>query len=132
MTKASVPAATWFERAQRVTPGGVHSPVRAFRAMACDPIAIVSAAGARVRDTTGRELLDYVGAWGPALLGHAHPEVEAAVVAAARRGLVFGLASPPEVDLAERIVARVPGCGLFSSALARTRSKAGESVATWA
>ena len=59
---------------------------------------------------TGRDLLDYIGAWGPALLGHAHPAVEAAVVAAARRGLVFGLASPPEVDLAERIVARVPGC----------------------
>ncbi len=108
-TTPSVPA-TWFDRARRVTPGGVHSPVRAFSAMRCDPIAVVSARGARLRDATGRELVDYIGAWGPALVGHAHPRVEAAVVAAARRGLVFGLASPPEVDLAERIVARVPGC----------------------
>jgi glutamate-1-semialdehyde 2,1-aminomutase len=102
--------ATWFERARGVTPGGVHSPVRAFAAMQCDPVAIVSAKGARVTDTAGRAYVDCIGAWGPALLGHAHPEVEDAVVAAARRGLVFGLASPPEVDLAERIAARVPGC----------------------
>ena len=108
-TTPSLPA-TWFDRARRVTPGGVHSPVRAFAAMRCDPIAVVSASGARLRDATGREFVDYIGAWGPALVGHAHPRVEAAVVAAARRGLVFGLASPPEVDLAERIVARVPGC----------------------
>jgi glutamate-1-semialdehyde 2,1-aminomutase len=111
MTTGSTTAtATWFERAKRVTPGGVHSPVRAFAKVGCDPIAVVSAAGAVVRTADGRELVDYIGAWGPALLGHAHPVVEAAVVAAARRGLVFGLASPPEVDLAERIVARVPGC----------------------
>lgn len=101
---------SWHERALHVTPGGVHSPVRAFRAMGCDPVAIVSARGARLTDSDGREYIDYIGAWGPALLGHGHPAVEEAVVAAARRGLVFGLASPPEVDLAERIVARVPGC----------------------
>jgi glutamate-1-semialdehyde 2,1-aminomutase len=101
---------TWFERAQRITPGGVHSPVRAFAAVGGDPLAVVAAAGATVRTADGRELVDYIGAWGPALLGHAHPAVEAAVVDAARRGLVFGLASPPEVDLAEQIVARVPGC----------------------
>ena len=101
---------TWIERARHVTPGGVHSPVRAFAAMHCEPIAIVSASGARLTDSDGRSYIDYIGAWGPALLGHGHPGVEAAVVAAARRGLVFGLASPPEVDLAERIVSRVPGC----------------------
>jgi glutamate-1-semialdehyde 2,1-aminomutase len=101
---------TWHERALHVTPGGVHSPVRAFRAMGCEPVAIVSARGARLTDSDGREYIDYIGAWGPALLGHGHPGVEDAVVAAARRGLVFGLASPPEVDLAERIVSRVPGC----------------------
>jgi glutamate-1-semialdehyde 2,1-aminomutase len=106
----TAPAPSWFDRARRVTPGGVHSPVRAFAAMRCDPIAVVSARGARLRDTTGRLLLDYVGAWGPALLGHAHPDVEAALIAAAHKGLVFGLASPPEVDLAERIVALIPGC----------------------
>jgi glutamate-1-semialdehyde 2,1-aminomutase len=110
MTVSPTGTATWFERARRITPGGVHSPVRAFNAVGGDPLAVVSAAGATVRTADGRELIDYIGAWGPALLGHAHPAVEAAVVEAARRGLVFGLASPPEVDLAERIVARVPGC----------------------
>jgi glutamate-1-semialdehyde 2,1-aminomutase len=109
-TTPSAPAATWFERARRVTPGGVHSPVRAFAAMHCDPIAVTSATGAHVRDAAGRTFIDYIGAWGPALLGHAHPQVQQAVVAAASRGLVFGLASPPEVELAERIAARVPGC----------------------
>jgi glutamate-1-semialdehyde 2,1-aminomutase len=78
--------------------------------MHCDPIAIVSARGARLTDSEGKSYIDYIGAWGPAILGHGHAAVEEAVVAAARRGLVFGLASPPEVDLAERIVARVPGC----------------------
>ncbi len=109
----SAPASTWLDRARQVTPGGVHSPVRAFAAMQCDPIAIVSAEGARLTDSEGREYIDYIGAWGPALLGHAHPAVEEAVVAAARRGLVFGLASPPEIELAERIVARVPGCQMI-------------------
>ena len=109
-TTPTTSTAAWFERARRVTPGGVHSPVRAFAAMHCDPIAVVSARGAHVADVTGRTFIDYVGAWGPALLGHGHPEVAQAVVAAAGRGLVFGLASPPEVDLAERITARVPGC----------------------
>lgn len=103
-------AGAWWTRAQQVTPGGVHSPVRAFGAMGCAPMAIVDARGAIVRDVEGRVFIDYIGAWGPALLGHAHPGVEDAVVAAVRRGLVFGLASPPEVDLAERVVARVPGC----------------------
>jgi glutamate-1-semialdehyde 2,1-aminomutase len=106
----SAPAKSWLDRARQVTPGGVHSPVRAFAAMQCDPIAIVSARGARLTDSDGRSYIDYIGAWGPALLGHGHAGIEEAVVAAARRGLVFGLASPPEVDLAERIVARVPGC----------------------
>jgi glutamate-1-semialdehyde 2,1-aminomutase len=78
--------------------------------MGCDPVAIVSAHGACLTSSDGRDYIDYIGAWGPALLGHGHPGVEQAVVSAARRGLVFGLASPPEVDLAERIVARVPGC----------------------
>ncbi len=100
----------WFTRAIRVTPGGVHSPVRAFGSVGTPPVAVVEGRGAEVRDVDGRTFIDYVGAWGPALLGHAHPGIEDAVVAAARRGLVFGLASPAEVDLAERLVARVPGC----------------------
>jgi len=102
--------ASLFERAQRVTPGGVHSPVRAFRSVGATPIAVVEARGARVRDAEGREYVDWIGAWGPALLGHAHPAIVAAVREAAGRGLVFGLASPAEVLLAERVTARVPGC----------------------
>lgn len=110
MSAATTDTTAWFARARRVTPGGVHSPVRTFAAMQCEPIAVVAAEGAVVHDADGRTFVDYIGAWGPALLGHGHPDVEAAVVAAARRGLVFGLASPAEVDLAERIVDRVPGC----------------------
>src|SRR5439155_25958397 len=96
-------------RAARVTPGGVHSPVRAFRAVGVPPLALVEARGARVRDAEGREYVDWIGAWGPALLGHAHPRVVEAVRRAAQSGLLFGLVSPAEVELAERVTARVPG-----------------------
>jgi glutamate-1-semialdehyde 2,1-aminomutase len=102
--------ASLFARAEGVTPGGVHSPVRAFRSVGAPPLAIVEARGARVRDAEGREFIDWIGAWGPALLGHAHPDVVQAVQRAAARGLLFGLASPPEVELAERVTARIPGC----------------------
>ena len=104
--------AAWFARAGRVTPGGVHSPVRAFRAVGAPPIALVAAEGARVHDAEGKSYVDWIGSWGPALLGHAHPGVVESVRRAASRGLLFGLASPPEVELAERVVARVPGCDL--------------------
>jgi glutamate-1-semialdehyde 2,1-aminomutase len=90
--------------------------------MQCDPIAIVSARGARLTDSEGRSYIDFIGAWGPALLGHGHPGVEEAVVGAARRGLVFGLASPPEVELAERIVARAPGCQMVRFAVTGTEA----------
>jgi glutamate-1-semialdehyde 2,1-aminomutase len=99
-----------FARAACVTPGGVHSPVRAFRSVGVPPIALTEARGARVRDAEGREYVDWIGAWGPALLGHAHPRVVEAVRRAAGHGLLFGLASPPELELAERVTARVPGC----------------------
>ena len=101
---------TWIARAARVTPGGVHSPVRAFGAARIPPIAIASAKGARVRDTQGREYVDWIGAWGPSILGHAHPAVVDAVRRAAEKGLLFGLASPAEIELCERVSARVPGC----------------------
>ncbi|HEX5069932.1 MAG TPA: glutamate-1-semialdehyde 2,1-aminomutase [Vicinamibacterales bacterium] len=104
--------ASWIERASRVTPGGVHSPVRAFKAMGMAPLGVVEARGAHVVDAEGRRFIDWIGAWGPALLGHGHPAVEQAVVTAARRGLLFGLASPQEVDLAERLVDRLPGCDM--------------------
>jgi len=109
MTLASGDAA-WIERARRVTPGGVHSPVRAFKAMGMPPLAIAEAHGAYVVDVDGRRYVDWIGAWGPALIGHDHPDVARAIVDAVSRGVVYGLASPREVELCERITARVPGC----------------------
>jgi glutamate-1-semialdehyde 2,1-aminomutase len=104
---------SWIERAAKVTPGGVHSPVRAFGSAEVPPVAIVEAHGARVVDANGRTYVDWIGAWGPALLGHAHPGVTRAVEAAARRGLLFGLASPDEVTLCERVTAMIPGCEML-------------------
>ena len=98
----------WFDRAVDVSPGGVNSPVRAFRAVGGTPRFMASAEGAWLRDVDGTEYLDLVGSWGPMLLGHAHPEVVAAVTAAAARGTSFGTPSPPEVELAEEIVGRTP------------------------
>jgi glutamate-1-semialdehyde 2,1-aminomutase len=98
----------WFDRAARVSPGGVNSPVRAFRAVGGTPRFIVRAEGPWLTDADGNQLLDFVGSWGPMLLGHAHPEVVAAVTAAVRRGTSYGTPSTPEVELAEEIVARTP------------------------
>lgn len=97
-----------FERAQAVIPGGVNSPVRAYGSVGGTPRFIASAHGAYVRDVDGAEYVDLVGSWGPALLGHAHPEVVAAVQEAAARGLSFGAPTLAEVELAEEIRRRVP------------------------
>jgi len=97
-----------FARAKAVLPGGVNSPVRAFGSVGGTPRSLVSARGAYVTDVEGREYVDLVGAWGPALLGHAHPSVIDAVQAAAAKGLGFGASSPGEAELAERIRDRVP------------------------
>jgi glutamate-1-semialdehyde 2,1-aminomutase len=97
-----------FQRACRVIPGGVDSPVRAFGSVGGEPVFIARASGPYLYDTDGREYVDAVGSWGPALLGHAHPEVVAAVQAAASRGLSFGAPTAAEVDLAEAVRARVP------------------------
>jgi len=97
-----------FGRAQRVIPGGVDSPVRAFGSVGGTPRFIEHARGAYIYDVDGREYLDLVGSWGPALLGHAHPEVVAAVQAAAAKGLSFGAPTVAEAELAELIQARVP------------------------
>lgn len=98
-----------FARAQRVIPGGVDSPVRAYGSVGGTPRFLTSAEGAYVTDADGRRYVDLVASWGPALLGHAHPEVVDAVVTAARRGLSFGAPTPAEAELAEVIAARVPG-----------------------
>src|SRR5258705_11564704 len=79
-----------FERAEKVIPGGVNSPVRAFRAVGGGPIFIARAAGAAVYGADGRAYVDYVGSWGPAILGHAHPDVVKAVQRGAEHGLSFG------------------------------------------
>ncbi|MFT4297186.1 MAG: glutamate-1-semialdehyde 2,1-aminomutase [Micropruina sp.] len=97
-----------FQRACRVIPGGVSSPVRAFGSVGGDPVFIARASGPYLYDTNGREYVDAVGSWGPALLGHAHPEVVAAVQAAAARGLSFGAPTQAEVELAEAVRTRVP------------------------
>lgn len=97
-----------YERAQRVIPGGVSSPVRAFRAVGGTPRFIRSASGAYVTDVDGNEYVDLVGSWGPMLLGHAQPEVLDAVARAARNGTSFGAPTEAEIDLAEAIIDRTP------------------------
>jgi glutamate-1-semialdehyde 2,1-aminomutase len=97
-----------FAQAREVIPGGVNSPVRAYASVAGTPRFLVEAEGAYVVDAEGTRYVDLVAGWGPALLGHAHPEVIEAVVAAARRGLGFGAPGPGETELAEEIRRRAP------------------------
>jgi len=97
-----------FAHAQSVIPGGVNSPVRAFGAVGGTPLFVASASGPRVTDVDGRTYVDLVGSWGPALLGHAHPEVVEAVQQAAARGLGFGAPTTTEVELVDAIRYRVP------------------------
>lgn len=96
-----------FARAQQSIPGGVNSPVRAYRSVGGVPRFMASARGAYVTDVDGVEYVDLVASWGPAILGHAHPEVVAAVQAAAARGLSFGASTPGETELAELVRGRV-------------------------
>jgi len=98
----------WFERAKKVTPGGVNSPVRAFGSVGGTPLVIRSALGAVITDSDGREYLDFVGSWGPLILGHAHAKIVAAVEAACRRGMSYGAPCQPEIELAEEVVAAYP------------------------
>ena len=98
-----------FERAKAVIPGGVNSPVRAFGSVGMNPRFITRAAGARIWDEEGREYIDYIGSWGPMILGHAHPAVLESVAAAAKDGLSFGAATRREVEMAELICGIVPG-----------------------
>ena len=97
-----------FERAQRVIPGGVSSPVRAFRAVGGTPRFIARAQGAYMWDAEGQQLIDYIGSWGPMILGHGHPEVLEAVQKAAVDGFSFGAPTEREVELAEAILSHVP------------------------
>lgn len=97
-----------FARASAVTPGGVNSPVRAFRAVGGTPRFMTQGDGSHITDADGNRYVDLVASWGPMLLGHAHPEVIAAVQAAVSRGTSYGTPTEPEVELAEEIVARTP------------------------
>ena len=97
-----------FKRAKQIIPGGVNSPVRAFGSVGGAPLFLNRADGATVWDVDGNAFLDYVGSWGPMLLGHNHPAVRDAVTEAARDGMSFGAPTPGEVDLAELVVEMVP------------------------
>jgi glutamate-1-semialdehyde 2,1-aminomutase len=97
-----------FDRAQKILVGGVDSPVRAFRAVGGTPLIIESAKGSRVRGADGREYIDYICSWGALILGHADPDVVAAVADQAQRGTSYGMTSPLEIELAEEIARVVP------------------------
>ena len=100
-----------FAEALKYIPGGVNSPVRAFRAVGGQPFFVNKAKGARVWDVDGNEYIDYVGTWGPAILGHAHPKIIKAVQAAADHGTSFGIPNPFEVTMAQAdLLAGCPAC----------------------
>jgi len=100
---------SWFERASAVIPGGVDSPVRSFNSVGGTPYTVVRGRGAYVEDVEGTKYLDFVQSYGASLLGHAHPDVVAAIRAAADEGTTFGAPTPGEVLLAELMTERVPG-----------------------
>jgi glutamate-1-semialdehyde 2,1-aminomutase len=96
------------KRAEQMIPGGVNSPVRAFRAVGGDPPFIVRGQGSHLWDADGNEYIDYIGSWGPMILGHAAPSVVEAITAAARNGVSFGASTPSEADLAEIVLSAFP------------------------
>ena len=97
-----------FAEAQKVIPGGVNSPVRAFKAVGGDPIFVKEAKGAYLYDEDGNRLIDYINSWGPMILGHAHPSVVDAVIEKARKGTSFGMPTEIETKIAELAVSMVP------------------------
>ncbi|OOF37997.1 glutamate-1-semialdehyde-2,1-aminomutase [Rodentibacter mrazii] len=97
-----------FSRAQQIIPGGVNSPVRAFKGVGGTPVFIQKAQGAYIYDTDSKQYIDYVGSWGPMILGHNHPTILNAVLKAAENGLSFGAPTPSEIDLAELVCELMP------------------------
>ena len=95
-------------RAEQLIPGGVNSPVRAFGSVGGDPLYIVRGQGSHIWDADGNEYVDYIGSWGPLILGHAAPSVIDAIIAAARSGTSFGASTPAEADLAELVISAFP------------------------
>jgi glutamate-1-semialdehyde 2,1-aminomutase len=96
------------KRAEQLIPGGVNSPVRAFRSVGGDPLYIVRGEGSRIWDADGNEYIDYIGSWGPLILGHAAPTVIEAIINAVRSGTSFGASTPAEADLAELVISAFP------------------------
>jgi len=105
MTEHSTKSAQAFAEACIYLPGGVNSPVRAFGGVDVDPLFISSAKGSKIYDIDGNEYIDYVGSWGPMILGHAHPKVLEAIAAAVRKGTSFGAPTLAETALAKKIIA---------------------------
>ncbi len=101
-------SASWYQRAAAVMPGGVNSPVRAFKSVGRTPPFVVNAAGAHMETVDGDKLIDFISSWGALILGHARPEIIDELVAAARKGTSFGVPTSGEVELAELIVSLVP------------------------
>jgi len=101
-----------FERAKRFMPGGVNSPVRAFKSVGLTPVVVESGAGSRITDIDGQTYIDYVLSWGPLIAGHAHPEVVGAVKRAAEKGTSFGAPTELETEMAELVCERVPSVDL--------------------
>ncbi|MDP3939846.1 MAG: aminotransferase class III-fold pyridoxal phosphate-dependent enzyme, partial [Deltaproteobacteria bacterium] len=108
MSPARTHSQALFEAAKALIPGGVNSPVRAFRGVGGEPRFIAKAKGAHITDVDGYTFIDYVGSWGPLILGHAHPRVVRAVQHAASRGTSFGAPTAGEVELARRITSAMP------------------------
>ncbi|MFY9907434.1 MAG: glutamate-1-semialdehyde 2,1-aminomutase [Terriglobales bacterium] len=108
MTRKTEQSRKLQERAEKLIPGGVNSPVRAFRSVGCEPPYIVRGQGSHIWDADGNEYVDYIGSWGPLILGHAAPAVIEAVIAAARNGTSFGASTPAEADLAELVISAFP------------------------
>jgi len=102
-----------YKRACESIPGGVNSPVRAFKSVGRPPVFAWRASGSRIWDVEGREYIDLIGAWGPLIAGHSHPEVVAAICRAAQEGCSYGLSHPRECELAEEIKRRAPGVELI-------------------
>ena len=99
-----------FSRAQSLMPGGVNSPVRAFKSVGGEPFFVQRADGPYLFDADGNRYIDYVGSWGPMIVGHSHPKVLDAVIDTARNGLSFGSPNPLEVTMAETITGLIPSC----------------------
>ena len=121
-----------FERAKEIIPGGVNSPVRAFKAVGGNPLFIAKGAGSRLFDVDGNEYIDYVGSWGPLILGHCHPEVMEALAKVLETGTSYGAPTEREIELAELICEAFPSIEKVPSDQLRNRKHHGRAaVGPW-